>query len=116
SVGADGVGRDGGPLDERVGIEVADVAVFEGARLALVGVDAQVAGLGVVLGNEAPLEPGGKPGAPAAAQVALLHGVDELGGLQRHRLLETLVAAVGLVARQRPGIGGLPATADDLFD
>ena len=50
-------------------------AVDEGARLALVGVDAEIDGPGMVLGQERPFQSGGEAGPAAAAQPA---GADHL--------------------------------------
>ena len=77
-------------------------AVVEGAGFALVGVDAQVDGAGMVLGQEGPLEAGREAGAAAAAQAGVLDGLRDLG--RRHfedGLLQGLVAAVGAVGVQR---------------
>ena len=58
------------PFEHLVRILFHQDAVVERARLALVGVDAQVDRAGMVLGQEGPLEPGRKAGPAAAAQVA----------------------------------------------
>src|SRR4030095_2937707 len=61
-VGLGGVSGDHHPLQELVGVLLHDLAVFEGAGLGLVGVDRQVARVDA-LGQEAPLQAGGKAGA-----------------------------------------------------
>ena len=100
------------PLDEQVRVVLHDVAVLEGAGLGLVGVDREVAGPDV-LGQEGPLQAGGEAGAAAAAQVGLLHLVDDDRGLQAERLVERGVAAVGPVGGQRGGVGLAPAGGED---
>ena len=64
-------------FDHLVRIVLHQDAVVERARLALVGVDAHVDRAGMVLGQKRPLQPGGKAGPAAAAQVAALDHLDE---------------------------------------
>ena len=64
-----------GALDQLVGILMNDVAVLEGARLGLVGIDHEVDRLAALAIDERPLEATGKTGATATAQTGLLHVV-----------------------------------------
>ena len=50
-----------------------DLAILEGAGLALVGVDREVARARFARRHERPLKPGGEAGAAAAAEVGVLH-------------------------------------------
>ena len=56
-----GDGRDDDPLDHLMGIALEQLAILEGPRLGLVGVDDQIGGSG--RGEEAPLEAGREGGA-----------------------------------------------------
>ena len=58
------VGGDGHAFDHRMGVVAQDVAVLEGARLALVGVAGEVLGTGEGARHEAPLEAGGEAAPP----------------------------------------------------
>src|SRR5262249_141630 len=93
-----------------------DVAILEGSRLRLIGVDCDVGGLGVVFRDEAPLEPGVEAGASAAAQVGLFHLVDYLRRRHLQRFLQGLVAAAAPI-----GFAGVRArlvrvARDELLD
>src|SRR5690606_41216108 len=90
---------------ELVGRPAAALTVLERARLRFVGVDEKVVRLAVVFGHEAPLDAGREAGAATAAQPALLDHLDDLVAGHAERLLQRLVAAPLLPARQRPGPG-----------
>ena len=77
--GPGSVGAEDDAFDNLVRILLHQDAVVECARLALVGVDAHVDGAGMILRQEGPLQPGGKTGPAASAQVAGLDGLHELG-------------------------------------
>ena len=106
------VAGDGDPLDQHVGIVLDDVAVLERAGLGLVGVHREVTRADV-LRQEGPLEAGGEAGAAAAAEVRLLHLVDDGGRLHAERLVERGVAAVGPVGLERGGVRLPPALRQD---
>src|SRR5208282_3077896 len=63
-----------------VGIPLHEDAVVERTGLTLVGIDAEVNGTGVILGQESPLEPAWESGAAAPAQPGGLYNIDDLGG------------------------------------
>ena len=92
---ARGVGGKYRPLDDLVRADLHNHAVLEGARLTLVGVDAQIAWPCALFGQEAPLDAGGEARAAAPAQSRRL---DLLGQLLRlevaQRLRQRLVAAM----------------------
>ena len=95
------VGGDEQPLDELVRVLVDERAVLEAARLGLVGVDAEVAREDV-LGQEAPLHPGGEAGPSPPPQPARLDLLDQrLRGELAERLAQSLVAAEALVDGER---------------
>ena len=99
---AEGVGGDEHALDEQVRVALHQVAVFEGARLRLIGVADDVAGLRRVLRHEAPLHPRGEARAAATAQGRLLDLADHI--VRRHAVedfLQRLVAAVLAVHVER---------------
>jgi len=87
-----GVGRNNRPFDHLMGVFFHQDAVVERARLALVGIDAEIDGSRMVLGQKGPLDPGGKTGPAAAPQPA---GFDQLDHFLGTHLLEH--AAQGLV-------------------
>src|SRR2546427_385398 len=94
-VAADGVRGDDDALEELVGVVLDDLAVLEGARLALVGVDGEIDGLLALLGQKAPLHAGREAGAAPPAEVRGLHHLDQLlGRAGRERLARRRVAAV----------------------
>src|SRR5262249_31658555 len=100
-VAADRVGSDQHALDDRVGIALQDVAILEGPRLPLVGVDHQVDRARPLLRNEAPLRGRREPRASQAAEIRLLHlGRDALRA-EGQGLLEGLVAPPRAVTRER---------------
>src|SRR5579862_7902666 len=70
-LGSDGVAADEAPLNEQVRVPLHEHVVLERARLALVGVAADVPGLGRLFVDELPLEPRGEPGAAAAPEARL---------------------------------------------
>ena len=76
-VGADRIAGDSDAFDQLVRQLLHDVAIFEGARLALIGIADQVVRPDV-LGDEAPLDAGGEAGAAAPAQARALDHVDDL--------------------------------------
>ena len=96
-VRADRVAGDDAALDQRVRVGHHRRDVLAGARLALVGVDHEVLGLGAGPGgplrDEAPLHAGGEARAAAAAQAGVLDQLDQLVGMGRERVREGLVAA-----------------------
>jgi hypothetical protein len=104
------------PLEDECGSFSMIARSLKVPGLGLVAVYAQVARLGVVLGQEGPLEPGGEPGPAAAAQVRPLDLVDDLRRPHLQGLLEALVAAVPLVGAQGPRVGGAPAAGQDPLD
>ena len=91
-----------------------ELAVLEGARLALVGVDGEVDGLLALLGEEAPLHPGREARAAPPAEVRRLYHLDQVLGLAgRERLARRLVAAVRQVHVQAAELWDLPATEEE---
>src|SRR5205807_6909 len=94
--GTDAVAHRQDALDQRVRVAEHDLAVLEGARLRLVGVDAQVGRL-AVLGQERRLAAGREAGTAAAAQAGAVDGGDHVAWLAGQRLSQLLVAAVPLV-------------------
>ena len=106
SRGPRGIRRQDNSLNHLMGIVFHQDAVVECARLALVGIDAEVNRPGVVFGQERPLEASGKPGAAPAAEARRfdhLHDVDRL--LFPEDLLEGRVATAGAVAGQGVAVG-----------
>ena len=103
--GADGVAGDRAPFEQQVRIALHQHVVLERARLALVGVAADVLRLGRVLEDELPLQTGWKSGAAAAAKAGILHTLDHVTRLHgRHGRAESFVAAIVLdveVERER---------------
>ena len=69
--------RQQGALDQQVRIVAHDLAILAGAGLRLVGIDHEVAGTGIVLGHEGPLEAGRKSRPAAAAQARILDFGDD---------------------------------------
>jgi hypothetical protein len=92
--------RDHHALDQLVRVLVDDVAVLEGARLGLVGVDDEVNRLAAAAVDQRPLQSAAKARAAAAAQAGALDLVDDGLGLHRHGLFQGLVAAMLQEARQ----------------
>ena len=76
-VRAHGEGGEQRALDQQVRIVPHDLAVLAGAGLGLVRVDHEIAGPGIALGHERPLEAGREAGAAAAAQARVLDLVDD---------------------------------------
>src|SRR5262249_11864659 len=70
---ARGVAGEQDTFEDLMRIFLHEDAVVEGARLALVGVDAQVDGPGMVLRQEGPFDAGRKARAAATAQTGILH-------------------------------------------
>ncbi len=77
-------GRDDHALDDDVRVELQDVAVLAGARLAFVGIADEVLLPRERAGHEAPLQARREARAAAAAQAGFLDGGDDL--VLRHRL------------------------------
>jgi len=104
--GPRGIAAQEDALQDLVRIELHEHAVGEGARLALVGVDAHVDGSGMVGRQERPLQPGEEPGPAPPAQAARPHHGRHLG---RRVLLEHAaqgaIAAAGLIDRQGVAVG-----------
>src|SRR5207245_314019 len=89
---ADGVGGTQHPFDERVRVDLHQLAVVERTRLPLVAVAHDVARLRRLLRDEAPLESGPHAGAAASTQSGRLDDLDHF--LWRHlreRLADGLV-------------------------
>src|SRR5262249_47227663 len=105
--------RDEHALDEGVRIALEEVAVLEGSRLALVGVDHQVDRAGVVLRDERPLGARRKPGAAEPAQVRALDLLENRGGLHRLRLGPGLVAARLAIDGNRVRVGPREVPGED---
>ena len=106
SRGPRGIRRQDNSLNHLMGIVFHQDAVVECARLALVGIDAEVNRPGVVFGQERPLEASGKPGATPAAEARRfdqLHDVNRL--LLPEDLFQGCVATAGAVAGQRVAVG-----------
>src|SRR5690606_37179173 len=100
----DRVRADQRALDDLVRRPADQLAVLEGTRLGLVGVDEQVVRLAIVLGHEAPLDAGREAGAAAAAQPALLDHLDDLVAAHGEGLLERGVTAALLPAGEGAGL------------
>ena len=104
--GADshGISRDDHPLDEDVRVVADDVAILEGARLALVRVAHQVLGAGELPRHETPLQPGREARAAAAAQGGFLHlGDDRVRrDFFRDDLAQRLITAARLIVLEAP--------------
>src|SRR5690606_4665606 len=116
-VRADRLAGDADALEHQVRLVLEDVAVLEGPRLGLVAVHREVARLGVVLGDEAPLESGRDARAAPAAQVALLHLVDDGRRLHPEHALEAGIApTLGAVLREEVAVFLAPGRADDGLD
>ena len=91
-------------LEHRVRVVTHEVAVFEGAGLALVGIADQIFLALILLRHEAPLEAGRKPSTATTAQRGLLHFRNDLVGRNFfiQYLFECLVAAALDVVGQAP--------------
>src|SRR4029453_11042567 len=100
-VGPDRVAGDDAAFDQRVRVGHHRRDVLAGTRLALVGVDDQVLGLGTRAGrplrDEAPLHAGGKARAAAAAQPGVLDQLDRVVGVRLERLAQRRVAIEALL-------------------
>ena len=102
-------------LQQLVRIPLHEVAVVEGRRLALVGVDAHERFF-PILGQKRPLQPARKAGAAAAAKLRVLHLVDY--GVGRHRregLAGRLVTAARFIDLQCMAVGDVPVATQDRF-
>src|SRR5437763_10031997 len=109
----DGVAADDESSDEHVRAAQEDLAILEGARLALVGVDGEVLGEARLLADEGPLHAGGKPGSATPAQARLHHLVDDLLRLHLERLGKRGVAARSLVGGEREAVLFVPVDGED---
>ncbi len=90
-------------------------AVFEGTRLAFIGIAAQVARL-VVLGKKAPLHTRGETRSTAPAQSRFLYHLDQIVGLVLfERPGKRLIAAMLPVSIQRIQARGIYIFCDDKF-
>src|SRR5208282_6276666 len=86
-----GEARDQDALEQLVGVPLHQVAVIEGRRLALVGVDAHER-LFPILGKKRPLQAAREAGAAAAAEVGVPDQVDDrIGRNGRESLAGRLV-------------------------
>jgi len=92
-VRADGIGGDGDAFQHQVGIALHEIAVLEGAGLALVGVAEQVDGMAGYRMQEAPLAAGREAGAAPAAQARGRHLRDDVLGAHGERLLQGPISA-----------------------
>src|SRR5712691_4595980 len=92
-VRAEGARGDEHAFDQSVRIPLHEIAVLEGAGLALVRVDHEIARRRRALGDEAPLHTGGKARAAQPAEVGLLDLLGDGGRLHALGLLPALVAA-----------------------
>ena len=115
--GPRGVRREDDSLDHLMRIVLHQDPVVERARLALVGVDAEIDRAGMILGQEGPLEPGGEAGAAAAAESRRLHHLDDVDGLfLLEQSFERLIAAAAFVAGNRLAIGHADGLEEDRFE
>src|SRR5262249_14943729 len=111
----DGPRRDQHPLDEGVRVALQEVAVLEGPRLALVGVDHQVHRASVVLGDERPLGARGEAGSAETAKVRFLDLVHDGRRLHLPRALQGAVAAALAVGGERVRPGAIEVAGEDLL-
>ena len=110
-----GEARDQDALEELVGVPLHQVAVVEGRRLALVGVDAHERFF-PILGKKRPLQAAREAGAAAAAELGILDQVDDrVGRHGREGLAGRLVAAARFINLQRMAVGDVPVAAQDGF-
>ena len=79
-------------------------AIVERARLALIGVDAQINRPRMVLRQKAPLHPRRETSPATPAQPRVLHEIRHIIRLHRQRLFKRLVSTVSLIAGQRRAI------------
>ena len=78
-----GVSADQGALDQLIRILFHDLAIFEGAGLALIGVDGDEFDR-LVLRDETPLDTGGKASAATTAQTRSLYHINDFRRFHRH--------------------------------
>ena len=105
-LGADGVGSERHAFQHHMRVALHDHPVLEGARLAFVGVAAEILGLVRILRHEAPLEAGREPGPAAALEVGVLDQLDQTVGAEfTQNLGQRLVPARGLVGLDPVGVG-----------
>ena len=102
--------RDRDAFEQLVRILLHEDAIVERARLALVGIDAQINRPRMILRQKAPLHPGRETGPAAAAQAGILHQLRHVIRRHRERLAQRLVPAVGPVAGQRRAVGLIDAS------
>ena len=96
-----GVGAEDDAFDDLVRIAFHLHAIDERARLALVGIDAEIDRPGVIFGQERPLQGRGETGPAAAPQPGRPHGGEHVVGAHfLQRLAQGAIPAAGLVDGQ----------------
>ena len=113
----DRVATDRQTLDQLVRVTLHDDPVLEGARLALIGVAAQILRLAGTLRHEAPFQPGWKSGSAATPQVGFFDKVDDL--VRRvliKRLRQSLIAAAGPVGGEQMTVRHVHVPQKDRFE
>ena len=109
---AHGIGRNGHAFNEDVRVVANDVAVFEGARLAFIGVTHQVLLHGKLGWHETPLQARGEARTAATPEGGGLEFCDDFllshsrATVGSQDLLEREVAAPGLVVLEVPALWG----------
>src|SRR5262249_8387029 len=96
----DRIAADRATLDEQVRVALDEQVILERARLALVGIAGDVAGLDLLV-DELPLHPGREARAAAPAETGRLDHLDDLVGLFPERDLLRVVAFVRKVEIER---------------
>ena len=86
-VGADGIGADGQPFEDRVGIPFEKAPVHVGAGVPFVRVDDHVLYVAGGIAGPFPLAPRGKAAAAPASQVGFLDFLKTCSGVIRERAL-----------------------------
>ncbi len=114
-VGADGARRDDHPLDHGVRVSLHQVAVLEGARLTLVGVDHEVFRIRGAFRNESPLHARRERRAAQPAQVGLLDLLGDGRRLHPERLGQRRIASVLAVTHERMRVGQVEVAGEDLL-
>ena len=113
--GLGGIGAQRHPLQELVGVALHDLAVFERARLGLVGVNDDVTREDIGR-EEAPLHAGRETGPAPPAQA---RGLDDLDDLRRllggHRLAQRFEAAVLQVDVELVDVGDVEVAQQDVL-
>ena len=106
---ADGDAGNRHPFDEDEGVALHQHAVGERARVAFVRVAGDVFLAGRLVHHRLPLDAGRKRRAAAAAQAGVGHFLDDVGGAQRQRARQSLVAVVREVVVEAHRIGDADA-------